>query len=371
MNRVQTAVGFAMPRSQTIRYPNAAPQRMTVIRADRAGGPDVLITDTVPIPEPGPRELLVEIWAAGVNRPDVLQREGRYPPPAGSTDIFGLEVMGRVVRVGSRTRRFRMGDQVMALLVGGGYAEYVSVPECQCLPVPKALTGIEAAALPETLFTVWFNLIQRAHLQSGEWILIHGGGGAIGTMAVTLSAVMGCHVVTTTGNASKAIRLRSIGAHEAIVYAQEAFWTVLQHESAVHGGFDVILDMVGGSYFQKNLELLAPDGRLVQIAFRQGSSLQVDLAPFLYKRLSFMGSTLRAQKPVAKARIARSIERHVFPWIEAGRLRPVMDSVFPLDEAWRAHARIDDPEHFGKVMLVTKVGEDHGFHPVLLATHGS
>ncbi|MHB1543171.1 MAG: NAD(P)H-quinone oxidoreductase [Gammaproteobacteria bacterium] len=360
----------ARPQSPATLRPIGVPDRMTVIRARAAGGPEVLVSDVAPVPKPGPRELLIEIWAAGVNRPDVLQREGRYPPPAGATDVLGLEVMGRVVDVGSRTRRFGYDERVMALVVGGGYAEYVAVPEGQCLPIPATLTAIEAAGLPESLFTVWFNLGIRAHLKSREWILIHGGGGAIGTMAVALSAALGCHVVTTTGSANKAVPLRSIGATEVIQYTRSDFWVVLQHLCATHGGFDVILDTIGGPYFEKNLGLLAPDGRLVQIAFRQGSSLQVDLAPFLHKRLTFMGSTLRAQKPIAKARIARSIERCVFPQIEAGILRPVVDSIFLLEAAGRAHVRIDDPEHFGKIILVTKKGEGQGLHPVPPATHG-
>ncbi|EQD28189.1 alcohol dehydrogenase, zinc-containing, partial [mine drainage metagenome] len=191
-----------------------------------------------------------------------MQREGRYPPPAGATDILGLEVMGCVVDAGSRTHRFGHGDRVMALVVGGGYAEYVAVPEGQCLPVPATLTATEAAGLPESLFTVWFNLCMRAHLKSREWILIHGGGGAIGTMAVALSAVLGCHVVTTTGSARKALSLRSLGAAQVIPYTQNDFWVALHCLCATHGGFDVILDMIGGPYFEKNLGLLAPDGRL-------------------------------------------------------------------------------------------------------------
>jgi putative PIG3 family NAD(P)H quinone oxidoreductase len=313
---------------------------------------------------------LIEVWAAGVNRPDVLQREGRYPPPPGATDVLGLEVMGRVVDTGSRIRRFAHDDRVMALVVGGGYAEYVSVPEVQCLPIPRGLTPFEAAGLPESLFTVWFNLGMRARIKTREWILIHGGGGAIGTLAVSLAAAWGCRVVTTTDSAGKGARLRALGAAEVFQYTQSGFWTALEDVSAERGGFDVILDMIGGPYFEKNLGLLAPDGRLVQIAFRQGSRLEVDLAPFLYQRLTFMGSTLRAQDPVAKGRIARSIERHVFPHIAAGRLRPVVDSVFPLQDAGCAHARIDDPEHFGKIILVTKQGAGLGLLPAPPATRG-
>ena len=320
--------------------------------------------EMAPVPKPGSHDLLLEIWAAGVNRPDVLQREGRYPPPAGSTDVLGLEVAGRVMATGPRARRFCPGDRVMALVVGGGYAEYVVVPEGQCLPVPARLTAIEAAGLPETLFTVWFNLGMRARLKPREWILIHGGGGAIGTFAVALASVWGCHVVTTTGDTLKAESLRTLGAHAVVLYTQGDSWEALHRLGGPHGGFDVILDAMGGPYFEKNLGLLAPDGRLVQIAFRQGSRLTVDLAPVLYRRLTFMGSTLRAQAPSAKARIARSIERHVFPYLESGQLRPVVDSVFPLEAASAAHARIDDPAHFGKIILLTPQGADQGLHPV-------
>ncbi len=328
------------------------------------GGPEVLTQGVRPVPVSRPGEALVEVWVAGVNRPDVLQREGRYPPPPGTTDILGLEVMGRVVRPARGGSRFRAGDHVCALVVGGGYAEYVSVPEGQCLPVPGWLPAGEAAALPETVFTVWYNLRLRARLRPREWLLVHGGGGGIGTIAVGLTAALGCHVVTTTGSSSKAVRLKALGAEQVVDYRRAHWWRELQMVGETNGGYDLILDTIGGSYFEHNLELLATEGRLVQIAFRQGSRVSADLSVFLTKRLSFMGSTLRSQRPGDKGRIARAVERSVFPLLKSGKFRPVIDSIYPLSSVAQAHERIDDPAHFGKVLLLTDAGAGQGLRTV-------
>ncbi len=340
------------------------PELMKAVWVPSLGGDDALSLGMRPIPNQRPDEVLVEVWVAGVNRPDVLQREGHYPPPVGTTDILGLEVMGRIARPALRGGRFRAGEPVCALVAGGGYAEYVSVPEIQCLPVPGWLGACEAAALPETVFTVWYNLRLRAHLHSREWLLVHGGGGGIGTVAVGLAAALDCHVITTTGSTEKAVRLKNLGAEQVVDYRQDDCWQALHTAGATNGGYDLILDTIGGSYFEHNLALLATEGRLVQLAFRKGSRISADLAVFLSKRLSFMGSTLRPQSPGVKGRIARSVERSVFPLLQSGKFRPVIDSVYPLAAVEKAHERIDNPAHFGKILLLTDAGASQGLQTV-------
>ncbi len=340
------------------------PKLMKAVWVPARGGPDALTLGIRPLPVSGPDEALIEVWIAGVNRPDVLQREGHYPPPPGTTDILGLEVMGRVARPALRGGRFRAGEPVCALVAGGGYAEYVSVPETQCLPVPDWLPSLEAAALPETVFTIWYNLRLKAHLRPREWLLVHGGGGGIGTVAVGLATALGCHVVATTGSDEKAVRLLSLGAERVVDYRQKDCWQELHMAAMPNGGYNLILDTIGGSYFERNLALLATGGRLVQLAFRQGSRISADLSVFLSKRLCFMGSTLRPQRPVVKGQIARAVERSVFPLLQSGKFRPIIDSVYPLSTVAQAHERIDNPAHFGKILLITDAGAGQGLQPV-------
>ena len=328
------------------------PETMTVIEAKAAGGPEVLVPATRPLPGPGQGEVLIEVAAAGVNRPDVLQRQGLYPPPKGSTDLLGLEVAGKVVARGPGAARFKDGDLVCALVNGGGYAEYAVAPEATTLPVPQGLTLIEAAALPETVFTVWHNVFERAQLKPGEWLLVHGGTSGIGTTAIQIGTALGAHVMVTVGSAEKARAAKALGAVRAINYAQEDFVEAVRETTAGHGA-DVILNMVGGDYIERNLRAAALDGRIVQIAFLKGSKVEIDLMRLMLRRLTLTGSTLRAQPPEAKARMAKAIEERIWPLIGQGKIKPVIDSTFKLEQAADAHRRIDAPGHIGKIVLVT------------------
>jgi putative PIG3 family NAD(P)H quinone oxidoreductase len=327
------------------------PRTMTVIEAKAAGGPEMLVKGRRPVPEPGPGEVLIEVAAAGINRPDVLQRQGLYPPPKGASDLLGLEVAGKVVRLGPGTARFKEGDLVCALVNGGGYAEYALAPEATTLPVPQGLTVIEAAALPETVFTVWHNVFERAGLQPGEWLLVHGGTSGIGTTAIQIGVALGAKIMVTVGSAEKARAAEALGALRAVNYAQEDFVEAVRVETGGHGA-DVILDMVGGEYVERNLKAAALDGRIVQIAFLKGSKVEIDLMRLMLRRLTLTGSTLRAQPQEAKARMAQAIEERIWPLIAAGKLKPVMDSTFKLEAAAEAHRRIDAPDHIGKIVLV-------------------
>jgi NADPH2:quinone reductase len=326
---------------------------MTVIEAKSAGGPEVLVAGTRLLPEPGPGEVLIEVEAAGINRPDVLQRQGLYPAPKGASDLLGLEVAGKVVKRGAGATRFQVGDLVCALVNGGGYAEYAVAPEATTLPVPPGLTLIEAAALPETVFTVWHNVFERANLQPGEWLLVHGGTSGIGTTAIQIASALGAKVMVTVGSAEKARAAEALGAVRAVNYAQEDFVEAVRVETGGHGA-NVILDMVGGDYVDRNLRAAALDGRIVQIAFLKGSKVDVDLMRLMLRRLTLTGSTLRAQTPEAKARMAKGVEERIWPLIAQGKLKPVIDSTFPLKDAAEAHRRIDDPGHIGKIVLVTR-----------------
>ncbi len=328
------------------------PDRCTVIVIEKPGGPEVLVPREHPTPRPGPGELLVRVEAAGVNRPDVLQRRGLYPPPPGVTDIPGLEVAGTVVAVGEGCTRYRTGARVCALVAGGGYAEYCVVPEPQALPLPRGLSAVEAAAMPETFFTVWTNVFERGRLRAGESFLVHGGASGIGTTAIQLARAFGARVFATAGTKEKVEACIRLGAERAIHYREEDFVAAVREASAGRG-VDVILDMVGGDYVPRNLEALAEDGRLIQIAWLHGSKVRADFAPLMRKRLTWTGSTLRPRPVAEKGRIARALEREVWPLVEAGRVRPVIFRTFPLEQAAEAHALMESDRHIGKIVLVS------------------
>ncbi|MEM8574715.1 MAG: NAD(P)H-quinone oxidoreductase [Pseudomonadota bacterium] len=328
------------------------PETMTVIEVREAGGPEELIPGTRPVPTPAPDEVLIAVTAAGINRPDVLQRQGLYPPPKGASDLLGLEVAGPVVAVGENVTRFKPDDFVCALVNGGGYADYVVAPEATTLLAPRGLSPAEAAALPETIFTVWHNVFERGHLQEGDWLLVHGGASGIGTTAIQLGTAFGAKVIVTVGDDTKAKACEALGAVKAINYHEEDFLEVVKAVTNKHGA-DVILDMVGGDYIERNIRAAALEGHIVQIAFLKGSKAEVDLMRLMMRRLTLTGSTLRAQTDETKAKIAATIEERVWPLVEAGKCKPVIDSTFPLTDAAEAHKRIDDPAHIGKVMLTT------------------
>jgi NADPH:quinone reductase len=326
------------------------PKTMTVIEAKASGGPEVLVPAERPVPEPGAGEILIKVAAAGINRPDVLQRQGLYPPPKGASDLLGLEVAGHVAARGPGATRFKEGDAVCALVNGGGYAEFCVAPEAATLPLPPGLSLEEAAALPEAVFTVWHNVFERGGLKAGEWLLVHGGASGIGTTAIQIAAALGAQVIVTMGSAAKVKDCLALGAVRAINYREEDFVEAVRETTGGHGA-DVILDMVGGDYIERNLKAAAIEGRIVQIAFLKGSKVELDLMRLMMRRLTLTGSTLRAQTPEAKARMAKAIEQRIWPLIAEGKLQPVIDSTFGLEDAAAAHQRIDDPEHIGKIVL--------------------
>ncbi len=328
------------------------PDTMNCIEITEPGGPEVLAVARRPRPEAAAGEVLVRLAAAGVNGPDLYQRQGAYPPPPGASDIPGLEIAGEIVAVGEGVEAWRSGDAVCALVTGGGYAEYCPAPAATCLPVPGGLAVEDAAALPETVFTSWTNLCQRGRLAAGETVLIHGGGGGIGTTAVQMASALGATVYTTAGGAEKCRRLEALGAARAIDYRSEDFVAVVR-ELTGKRGVDVILDMIGGDYVARNLRCLAVEGRLVCIAFRHGSKVEIDLMPVMLKRQTLTGSTLRIQSLSAKAGIAAAVREHVWPLIAAGRFRPVIQARLPLAEAAAAHRLMESGGHFGKILLVT------------------
>jgi len=323
---------------------------MTAIEIREPGGPDVLVPASRPVPEPGPGEVLIRVAAAGVNRPDVLQRTGGYPPPPGASDIPGLEIAGEVVAVGEAAEGRAPGDMVMALVAGGGYAEYCTAPAAQCLPIPKGLDTIQAAAMPETFFTVWSNVFDRGRLASGETFLVHGGSSGIGTTAIQMARAFGARVFATAGSAEKCAACVELGAERAINYRDEDFVAVLR-DATDGAGADVILDMVGGSYIARNIKALAPDGRLCQIAFLGGSKAEVDFTPMMLKRLTLTGSTLRPRPVAFKAAIARSLAEKVWPLVEKGQIKPIVHKIFPLAEAAAAHRLMESSAHIGKIVL--------------------
>jgi NADPH2:quinone reductase len=328
------------------------PDTMTAIEIAAPGGPEALVPRSRPVPRAGAQELVIRVSAAGVNRPDVLQRQGVYPPPPGASDIPGLEIAGTVVARGEGASRFGIGEAVCALVAGGGYAEYCTVHETNALPVPAGLSMAEAAAIPETFFTVWSNVFDRARLRSGETFLVHGGSSGIGTTAIQLARAFGATVFATAGSAEKCAACARLGADHAIDYRQSDFVEAVKQATGGRG-VDVILDMVGGDYVTRNYQAAAEDGRIVQIAFLRGAKPTVDLNALMRKRLTHTGSTLRPRPVAFKAAIARALEEKVWPLVGAGTVRPVMDSRFPLRDAAAAHARMEGGEHIGKIVLET------------------
>ena len=326
------------------------PLQMTAIAIRTPGGPEVLTPEARPVPTPGAGEILVKVAAAGVNRPDVMQRMGQYPPPPGAPDIPGLEIAGEVVACGAGVTRWKQGDKVMALVVGGGYAEYCLAHESHALPVPSGLSLIEAAAVPETFFTVWYNAFERGRLAAGETALIHGGTSGIGTTAIQLAKAFGARAIATAGTPEKCEACRKLGAEVAINYKTEDF--VEATKKATGGrGVDLVLDIIGGDYIERNYEAAAVEGRILQIAFQSSPRATVDFRRLMLKRLTHTGSTLRARAVADKAAIARAVEAKVLPLIAAGRVKPVIDSTFALREAAAAHARMDSSQHIGKIVL--------------------
>jgi NADPH:quinone reductase len=328
-----------------------APSSMIAIAITSPGGPEVLQPRPHAVPGVSAGDVLIRVAAAGVNRPDLLQRQGKYAPPPGAPDTPGLEVAGTLVAIGASVAGWTLGDHVCALVAGGGYAEYCVAPAVQCLPVPRGFSMVEAAAIPETFFTVWTNVFDRGRLQAGETILIHGGASGIGTTAIMLARAFGATVYATAGTPEKCAACERLGATRAINYRTEDFLEVVRAATA-GAGADLVLDMVGGDYVSRNLEALAVEGRLVQIAFLRGGRVEVNLAPLMQKRLTFTGSTLRPRTPQEKGAIARALHQHVWPRFERGELRPVIHATFPLERASEAHAMLEAGEHVGKIVLV-------------------
>ncbi|WP_425286969.1 NAD(P)H-quinone oxidoreductase [Microvirga guangxiensis] len=327
------------------------PGVMRAVIAEGSGGPDVLKVVERPVPQPGEGEILVRVKAAGVNRPDVIQRQGGYPPPPGASDILGLELAGEVVGSDPNANRFPAGARVMALVAGGAYADYVVVHESNALPIPDDMSFEEAGAIPETYFTVWTNVFERGGLKSGETLLVHGGSSGIGTTAIQLAKAFGAKVVATAGSAEKCEACLRIGADVAVNYRSEDFVAAVK-EFTDGRGADVILDMVGGDYIPRNHEAAAQDGRIVQIAFLKGSKVELDFRRLMLKRLTHTGSTLRSRSVAEKAAIAQGLETQVLPLLAEGRCKPVMDSTFALEDVAKAHARMDGGEHIGKIVLL-------------------
>lgn len=323
---------------------------MRVVEIAQFGPAEGLQIADRPAPTPGAREVLVRVAAAGVNRPDVRQRQGKYPPPPGVTDIPGLEIAGTVVAVGTDVGRWRVGDAVCALVAGGGYAEYCAVPEPQCLPIPSSLSMIEAAALPETSFTVWTNVFDRGRLRAGDTFLVHGGSSGIGTTAIQCAKAWGARVFATAGTDEKCAACEQLGAELAVNYRRRD-WVQEIGTRTGGRGVDVILDMVGGEYVPRNIELLAVEGRLVQISFLKGPRVELDLMRIMAKRLTLTGSTLRPRSPEEKGAIARALETHIWPRIESGAIRAIVHAVFPLARAADAHRLMEEGTHIGKIVL--------------------
>lgn len=324
--------------------------QMNAIAITEPGGPRVLRPVQRPVPEPGPGEVRIKVRAAGVNRPDALQRQGGYAPPKGASDLPGLEVAGTVDALGPDVSRWNIGDDVCALVPGGGYAEYCLAHESNCLRVPKGFTYTEAAAIPETFFTVWHNVFERGGLKEGETLLVHGGASGIGTTAIQLASAFGATVIVTAGTDDKCKACIALGARRAINYRTEDFVKAVGHFTDGHGA-DVIVDMVGGDYIDRNYAAAAVDGRIVQIAFLKGRRVEVDFSKLMLKRLTHTGSTLRPRSVAFKADLAAKLHEAVWPLLEQRRVAPVIDMIFPLSEAWRAHERMEESAHTGKLML--------------------
>uniref|UniRef100_Q07TV8 Alcohol dehydrogenase, zinc-binding domain protein n=1 Tax=Rhodopseudomonas palustris (strain BisA53) TaxID=316055 RepID=Q07TV8_RHOP5 len=326
------------------------PSQMTVIGISQPGGPEVLKPETRAVPQPGPGQLLVKVHAAGVNRPDVAQRSGSYPPPPGASDLPGLEIAGEVVAIGDGASRHRLGDKVMSLVAGGGYAEYCLAQDAQAMTVPPGYSMIEAGAAPETLMTVWHNVFERGALSAGETLLVHGGSSGIGTMAIQLAKAFGAKVLVTVGSQDKAEACVKLGADHAINYRNEDFVKAAKHATGGKG-VELILDMVGGDYIERNYDAAAMDGRIVQIAFLGGPKANANFAKLMMKRLHHTGSTLRPRSDADKAAMVAAIEAQVMPLLAQGRIKPLIDSTFPLREAAEAHRRMETSQHIGKIVL--------------------
>jgi NADPH2:quinone reductase len=322
------------------------------IEISRFGGPEVLVPSERPRPAPQAGEVLIAVAAAGVNRPDSAQRRGIYPPPPGASDIPGLEVAGTVAETGPNAGNWRVGDRVCALVAGGGYAESCVAPAVQCLPVPRGLDLVAAGAIPETFFTVWSNVFERGRLKAGEWILIHGGSSGIGMAAIQLAHVLGARVLTTAGSAGKCAACEQVGAERAINYRETDFVAAVRDATGGRG-VDVVLDIVGGDYLPRNIDVLAVEGRLVQIGLQGGSSAQLNMASLLTKRLTITGSTLRARSVAEKGALAAAVKANVWPLLESGAVRPVIHATFPLRSAADAHRLLESSQHIGKIVLVT------------------
>lgn len=322
------------------------PPSMQAVVADGAGG--IAIVER-PVPHPGPSEVLIKVGAAGVNRPDVLQRKGLYPPPPNAPDILGLEVAGEVVASGEGAEPL-LRQQVCALVAGGGYAEFCIAPAGTCLPVPRALTAVQAAAMPETLFTVWVNLFERGFAADGDWVLVHGGTSGIGTMAITLAKLFGLKIIVTCGTDGKCAKTLELGADAAINYREQDFVEEV-HRVTNRVGVNVVIDMVGGDYLPRNLACLAEEGRHVSIAVQRGATAEIPIFDIMRRRLTLTGSTLRPRSIEFKTMVADEIAKTVWPFVQGGRLKPVVDSVFPLAEAAEAHQRMESGEHVGKIVL--------------------
>ena len=331
------------------------PSETHVIEIKQPGGPEVLVPAKRPVPKPGVGEVLIEVAAAGVNRPDVLQRQGAYAPPPGASDLPGLEVAGEIAAIGPDTPRWKIGDRVTALVAGGGYAAFCVAPAPQCLPIPGPLSMVEAAALPETFFTVWTNVFERGRLKAGESFLVHGGSSGIGTTAIQLASRFGARVFATAGSPDKCSKCKELGAAVAIDYKAEDFVKVVERETGGKG-VDLILDMVGGDYITRNLQCLAVEGRLVQIAFLKGAKAEINLANIMIKRQTVTGSTLRPRSVVEKGAIAKALEEKIWPMVSSGKVRPLIHATFPLEQAAEAHRLMESSAHLGKIVLTIGQG---------------
>lgn len=323
------------------------PTQMQAIEMNGAGGPEVLRLTTRPVPQPAANEVLVKVTAAGINGPDMMQRKGLYPAPKGASDLLGLEVSGEVVAAGSKVTRWKAGDKIVALTNGGGYAEYVAVDAEHCLTVPTGVAMVDAAGLPETYFTVWSNVFIGAALAAGETFLVHGGAGGIGATCIQLGKAFGAKVLATDSPAERCDFCRSLGADRVIDYRTEDFVDIVREA----GGANVILDIVGGANIEKNLKAASHDARIIQLAFAQGSKVEINLMPVMLKRLTYTGSTLRTRTSAFKARVARELEEKVWPLVGAGRIKPVVNATFPLADAAKAHALMESSTHIGKIVL--------------------
>jgi putative PIG3 family NAD(P)H quinone oxidoreductase len=321
---------------------------MAVVEMSAAGGPDVLMSGRRPVPQPQAGEVLIRVEAAGVNGPDLMQRRGLYPAPAGASDLLGLEVSGEIVGLGARVSQWSVGDTVTALTNGGGYAQYCAVDARHCLPIPKGVPVVDAAGLPETFFTVWSNIFMGAGLKAGETFLVHGGAGGIGTTAIQLAKAFGARVIATDSPQQRCHVCRELGADQVVDYNQEDFVEVVRKA----GGADVILDIVGGPYIERNVKAAAPDGRIVQLAFALGSKVEINMMPIMLKRLSYTGSTLRTRPPEFKAEVAAELKAKVWPLIESGRIRIVTSRRFGLGQAADAHTLMESAQHTGKILLL-------------------